>query len=207
MSIDWSKERIEALSTQEIMLLQANARNKERPEIVAKCDEVLAARKPVRKPSGPRTKSPTKRLEAECSKQLSDLAIHLKSKYDLSEDAARKKSVDINGFIPHQLTAKNGTAKLGGEQRKGTFSIDRYISYRVGNEAAALAAVLLSEEAPEELKWQVLGPQRLAAELIPAASLRPYAPDSISNLYNGGAEFTDFEPAATLFERLIAQLV
>lgn len=206
MSIDWSQDRVEALSNPEILALRDNARERGRLEVVALCDQVLLARKPVRRTSAPRKSSPTKLLEAECSKKLSDLAVSLASKHDLSVATAKKKSIGIKGFIPHQLTAKNGTAKLGGEQRTGAFLMDRYISYRVGDEAVALAAVLISDDPEESLRWQVLGPQRLSQDLVPSASLRPYAPDSISTLYSGGVEFTDFEPAAVLFEQLIAHL-
>lgn len=206
MSIDWSKERIESLSTQEIQSLQENARTKGHLEIVARCDEVLAARKSVRRQSGPRSASSTKILEAECAKQLSDFAIYLQTKYDLSAASATAKSVGVKGYKAHQVVAKNGQAKLGGDQRTGRVAIDRYISYRVRNEPISLTALLISKESDDGLVWQVLGSGHLFKNFKTYSQLRPYAKDNEGGLYRGGEEFFDFLSASALFETTLATL-
>lgn len=206
MSIDWSKERIEALSTQEVLSLQENARNKGYLDIAAKCDEVLAARKPSRRSSGPRSASPTKILEAECAKQLSDFAIYLQTKYDLSAASATAKSVGVKGYKAHQVVAKNGQAKLGGDQRTGKVAIDRYISYRVRNEPISLTALLISADSGDQLMWQVLGSPHHFKNFKPYSKLRPYATDDDGSLYQGGEDFDNFATASTLFESVLAGL-
>ena len=206
MSIDWSKERIEALSTQEVLSLQENARDRGFQDVAATCDEVLATRKPVRRSSGPRSASPIKILEAECAKQLSDFAIYLQTKYDLSAATATTKSVGVKGYKAHQVVAKNGQAKLGGDQRTGKVAIDRYISYRVRNEPISLTALLISAESEDQLVWQVLGSPHHFKNFKPYSLLRPYATDTEGGLYTGGEEFIDFAPASTLFESVLQGL-
>lgn len=206
MSIDWSKERIETLSTQEVLSLQENARNKGYLDIAAKCDEVLATRKPVRRSSGPRSVSPTKILEAECAKQLSDYAIYLQTQYDLSAVSATAKSVGVKGFKAHQVVAKNGQAKLGGDQRTGKVAFDRYISYRVRNEPISLTALLISADSGDQLMWQVLGSPHHFKNFKPYSQLRPYATDTEGGLYTGGEEFDDFATASELFESVLSGL-
>lgn len=206
MSINWSKERIEALSTQEVLSLQENARNKSYLDIATTCDEVLATRKPVRRASDPQSSSPTKSLEAECVKQLSDFAIYLQTKYDLSAASAAAKSVGVKGFKAHQFIAKNGQAKLGGDQRTGKVAIDRYISYRVRNEPIALTALLISADSENQLMWQVLGSPHQFRNFKSYSQLRPYATDTDGGLYTGGEEFVDFAAAATLFELVLQGL-
>jgi hypothetical protein len=71
MAVSWTKEKIDALTVQEISALQENARIRGNDEIMNLCKEVLSTKKPARKA---RTSSTTKTLEAECSHQLSEFA-------------------------------------------------------------------------------------------------------------------------------------
>lgn len=206
MSIQWSKERIELLSTAEVQSLRENALTKGYADVAASCDQVLSTRKPIRQSGVSRSSSPTKILESECAKQLSDLAVFLSSKYDLSPATATKLSVGVKGFRAHQLTAKNGQAKLGGDQRTGKVAIDRYISYRLGNEPVALTALLLSQESEEGLIWQVLGSEKHFQKFESFTDLRSYASDKDVGLYKCGLNFTSFSEAATLFEEIISKL-
>ena len=45
MAIDWGKDKIEALTTEEVKNLRNNASERNRPDIVDICTEVLASRK------------------------------------------------------------------------------------------------------------------------------------------------------------------
>lgn len=206
MSIDWSKERVEALSSSEILTLQENARKRGYLDVVATCEEVLSTRKSVRRSTGPRTASPIKILEAECVKQLSDFAAYLLTKYDLSTQSAIEKSAGSSGFKPHQLVAKDKKAKLGGHQRTGRVAIDRYISYRLKDEPLSLTALLISSESETNLVWQVLGAAHYFENSLKYSQLRPYAKDEEGGLYTGGKEFTEFTPASVLFESLLAKM-
>jgi hypothetical protein len=62
-SIDWTKERIAALSTLDIQQLRENAERLNRPEIKERCDQVLVERKAekraaMRKKKAPAAKAP-----------------------------------------------------------------------------------------------------------------------------------------------------
>ncbi len=201
MAISWTKEKINELTAQEILALQGNARVRGNSEIMDLCTEVLATKKPLRKA---RTASTTKTLEAECSHQLSELASQLPSKYDLSAETAAKKSEGVKGFRPHKLTSKDGQAKLGGQQRTGKVGIDRYISYRVKNDLVSLGAWLISKDSPDELVWQVLGPQRFFENFKLIKESYPSLFDTSHEV--GGEEFIDFQKASERFEEVISKL-
>ena len=203
MAINWTKEKINELTAQEITALQENARGRGNVEVVSWCDEVLATKKPIRKA---RTASTTKTLEAECSHQLSELAKHLSSKYDLTAETATKKSEGVKGFRPHSLTAKNGQAKLGGEQRTGRVAMDRYISYRLKNDIVSLTAWLESKEDPENLKWQVFGPKAYFTDFQSKKMLHPNHSDPNSSDEIGGQEYIAFDQASDKFEDIIKNI-
>lgn len=205
MAISWTKEKINELSTQEISALQENARARGNSEIVDLCTEVLATKKPIRK-TRTSSSSTTKTLEAECSHQLSEFAIQLSNKYDLSAVTASKKSEGTKGFRPHKLTSKDGQAKLGGQQRTGKVGIDRYISYRVKNDLVSLGAWLMSKDLPEELVWQVLGPKRYFENFKALKELYPSLFDADASDDVGGEEFVDFNRACERFEAVVARL-
>lgn len=205
MAISWTKEKINELSTQEISALQENARERGYSEIVDLCSEVLATKKPIRK-TRTSSSSTTKTLEAECSHQLSEFAIQLSNRYDLTAETASKKSEGTKGFRPHKLTSKDGQAKLGGQQRTGKVGIDRYISYRVKNDLISLGAWLISKDSPDELVWQVLGPKRYFENFKSLKELYPSLFDADASDDVGGEEFTDFNTACSLFEVVMEKL-
>lgn len=196
MAISWTKEKIDELTVQEIVALQENARVRGNSDVVSLCDEVLATKRPIRKP---RTSSTTKTLEAECSQKLSDFAKYLTAKYDLSAATASIKSEGIKGFRPHNLTSKNGQAKLGGDQRTGKVAMDRYISYRIKNDVLSLTAWLASKDEAEDFKWQVRGPSNylIDTDTTNAASNNGKKYEVTSK------EFTEFDLACQKFEDVI----
>ena len=203
MAINWTKEKIAELTVQEVSALQQNARTRGSLEIVNLCEEVLSKKKPIRKT---RTSSTTKTLEAECSHQLSEVAKVLANKYDLSAKTATSKSVGIKGFRPHNLTSKDGQAKLGGEQRTGKAAIDRYISYRVKNEFASFGAWLVTKDEVEKLVWQVFGDKNYFPNFKSIKEMRPNHSNPDSSDEIGGEEFVDFSKASEKFEEIISKL-
>jgi len=79
-------------------------------------------------------------------------------KYDLSEETAKARSADVKGFRSHKLLDAKGYAKLGGMQRDGTVAVDRYISYRRGNDIVTLGVWLLKDAPIEDHEFHVSGP-------------------------------------------------
>ena len=132
--VDWSDERIAALSDKDLGNLLANAERKSADTLVAQCKaerEKRDAAKP-RKTSKPRTE--LKEFEHEMSAQLAAVGNEMAAKYDLSEATAKASSEGVKGFKAHKLLDAKGYAKLGGMQRDGSVAVDRYISYRRGKD-------------------------------------------------------------------------
>ena len=101
--VDWSEDRIAALSKQDLKNLLANAERKSAAEIVARCKAEMDKRdtsKP-RKASKPRTE--VKEFEHAMSEQLAEVGKAMAAKYDLSEETAKARSVGVKGFKAHKL--------------------------------------------------------------------------------------------------------
>src|SRR3981189_3374587 len=93
--------------------------------------------------------------------QLAAIGKEMAEKYDLSEETAKANSVGVKGFRAHKLLDSKGYAKLGGMQRDGSVAIERYISYRSGNDTVYLG-VFLKKDAPlEDHEFHVIAPKAL----------------------------------------------
>ena len=150
--VDWSEDRIAALSKQDLKNLLANAERKSAAEIVARCKAEMDKRdtsKP-RKASKPRTE--VKEFEHAMSEQLAEVGKAMAAKYDLSEETAKARSVGVKGFKAHKLLDSSGFAKLGGMQRDGSVAVDRYISYRRGKDIVSIGVFLLKDQPVETLQ-------------------------------------------------------
>jgi hypothetical protein len=147
--VDWSDDRIAALSDQDLKNLRANAEKKSVADLIAKCQAELEKRNALkpRKTAKPRTE--LKEFEHAMSGELAEAGKRMAAKYDLSEETAKARSEGVKGFRSHKLLDAQGHAKLGGHQRDGTVAVDRYVSYRRGNDIASLG-VWLPKEAPIE---------------------------------------------------------
>ncbi len=105
--VDWSDDRIAALSKQDLKNLLANAERKSAADIVARCKAEMEKRdtsKP-RNPSKPRTE--VKELEHAMSEQLAEIGKAMAAKYDLSEETAKAKSAGVKGFKAHKFLLKD----------------------------------------------------------------------------------------------------
>src|SRR6202022_1633379 len=122
--VDWSDDRIAALSDQDLKNLLVNAERKSAADVVAQCRAEMEKRdaaKP-RKASKPRTE--LKELDHDMSAQLAGGGKEMAEKYDLSEETAKAKSAGVKGFRSHKLLDAKGYAKLGGHQRDGPAGAD-----------------------------------------------------------------------------------
>ncbi len=158
--VDWSDDRIAALSDQDLKNLLVNAERKSAAAIVAQCKAEMEKRdaaKP-RKAAKPRTE--LKEFEHDMSGQLAAVGKEMAEKYDLSEETAKAKSAGVKGFRSHKLLDAKGYAKLGGHQRDGTVAVDRYISYRRGNDIVSLGVWLLKDAPIEDHEFHVSAPGR-----------------------------------------------
>ena len=96
--VDWSDDRIAALSDQDLKNLLVNAERKSATDIIAQCKAEIEKRDAARprKASKPRTE--LKEFEHDMSAQLAAVGKEMADKYDLSEDTAKSTSAGVKGF-------------------------------------------------------------------------------------------------------------
>jgi hypothetical protein len=211
----WTLERISALSTQEVKDLSTNASAKGREDVVELCQRALEARKP--KPS-PNFQLPegfskivrnavVKKLESDVDDLLIDLANQLLPVYDLSASRAAERSEGTKGFKAHELLSRKRLSKYGRAQTVGLVAFDRFISYRLKDEAYALLCLLTDCSESTGVRYHIFGPERLLDRFVPLEELRPYPLNQISiGVYKGGEAFATFKEAADRFRWLIDQV-
>src|SRR5260221_4203384 len=147
--VEWSDDRIAALSDQDLKNLLVNAERKSAADVIAQCKAEMEKRDAARPRKAAKPRTELKEFEHDVSAQLAAIGKQMAEKYDLSEETAKAKSAGVKGFRSHKLLDAKGYAKLGGHQRDGTVAVDRYISYRLGNDIVRLGGWLV-EGAPSE---------------------------------------------------------
>ena len=205
--VDWSDERIEALSTPDLRNLLVNAERKSVEDLIARCNAELLKRNAAKpRTGGSKVRSPAKEFEHEMAGQLAEIGKAVAEKFDLSEETAKANSVGVKGFKAHRLLDSKGFAKLGGMQRDGSVAIDRYISYRRGKDIATLSVFLLKDQAIEDHEFQVIAPLALLGGGKPVAEIRPTATPQQKQSADGGLAFKDLAEAAVAFEAVLAKI-
>ena len=204
--VDWSDDRLAALSDQELKNLMANAERKSATDLIAKCTTELEKRNALnpRKASKPRTA--LKEFEHEMSGQLAAVGKEMAEKYDLSEETAKAKSAGIKGFRSHKLLDAQGFAKLGGSQRDGTVAVDRYISYRRGNDIVTLGVWLLKEAPIEDHEFHVSGPAAMIDGGKSFSEVRPTVSEKDPQPSRAILAFKDLPSAAAAFDAVLAKI-
>jgi hypothetical protein len=204
--VDWSDDRIAALSDQDLKNLLVNAERKSVSEVIAQCKAEIDKRdaaKP-RKASKPRTEQ--KEFEHDMSAQLAVVGKEMAGKYDLSEETAKAKSAGVKGFKAHKLLDAKGYAKLGGMQRDGSVAVDRYISYRRGKDIVSLSVFLLKDAPIEAHEFHVIAPKAMLEGGKPVAEIRPTATEAQKQSADSGLAFKDLPSAAAAFDAALAKI-
>lgn len=204
--VDWTDERVAALTNQDLKNLRVNAERKEVAELVAKCDLELDKRNANKPRKAGAARSPLKQFEHDMSEQLAVVGKAMAEKYDLTEETAKAKSVGVKGFKSHKLLDAKGFAKLGGMQRDGSVAVDRYISYRVGKDIVSLSVFLLKDQAVEDHEFQVIAPLTMLDGGKPVAEIRPTATAAQKQSADGGLAFKDLDSAAAAFDAVLGKI-
>jgi hypothetical protein len=204
--VDWSDDKIAALSDQDLKNLLVNAERKSAAAVVAQCKAEMEKRDALkpRKMTKPRTE--LKEFEHEMSGQLAAIGKEMAEKYDLSEETAKAKSVDVKGFRSHKLLDAKGFAKLGGHQRDGTVAVDRYISYRRGNGTVTLGVWLLKDAPIEDHEFHVSAPATMIEGGKSFAEVRPGISEKDARETRHIRAFKDLPIAAAAFEAALAKI-
>jgi hypothetical protein len=204
--VDWSDDRIAALSDQDLKNLLVNAERKSAGEIIAQCKAELERRDAARprKASKPRTE--VKEFEHDISAQLAAIGKEMADKYDLSEETAKAKSAGVKGFRSHKLLDAKGLAKLGGLQRDGTVAVDRYISYRRGNDIVTLGVWLLKDAPIEDHEFHVSAPAAMIDGGKTFAEVRPGVSEKDLQETRQIRAFKDLPSASAAFDAALAKI-
>jgi hypothetical protein len=204
--VDWTDDRIAALSAQDLKNLLANAERKSADGLVAQCKTEMEKRNAAKpgKASKPRTE--LKEFEHDMSGQLATVGKAMAEKYDLSEETAKANSAGVKGFKAHKLLDAKGYAKLGGMQRDGSVAVDRYISYRRGKDIVSLSVFLLKDQPIEAHEFHVIAPHALLDGAKPVAEIRPTATEAQKQSADSGLAFKDLPNAAAAFDMVLAKI-
>lgn len=210
----WTKEKIAGLSLADLKSLSDNAKARSNSEVVSLCDAEIEDRKPktfanFKMPAGiskvVRT-AVVKKIESDVNELLVTFANELLATYDLSPQKAAALSEGTKGFKIHELLS-DGVSKCGAAQTVGLAAFDRFISYRLKDEAFALLCLLTNSTDADGVQYHVFGPKRLLDKFIPLAELRPFPLTEISiGIYTGGEAYSTFQEAANRYRWLIDQV-
>jgi hypothetical protein len=204
--VDWSDDRISALSDQDLKTLLVNAERKSAASVIAQCKAEMEKRDAARPRKAAKPRTELKEFEHEISGQLAAVGKAMAEKYDLSEETAKARSAGVKGFKAHRLLDAKGFAKLGGMQRDGSVAIDRYISYRRGKDIVSLSVFLLKDQPIEAHEFHVIAPLALLDGGKPVAEIRPTATQAQKQSADGGLAFKDLPSAAAAFDAALAKI-
>jgi len=204
--VDWSDDRIAALSDQDLKNLLVNAERKSVAGVIAQCKAEMEKRDAARPRKAAKPRTELKEFEHQMSGQLAAVGKAMAEKYDLSEATAKARSAGVKGFKAHRLLDAKGFAKLGGMQRDGSVAIDRYISYRRGKDIVSLSVFLPKDQPIEAHEFQVIAPLALLDGGKPVAAIRPTATDAQKQSADGGLAFKDLPSAAAAFDAVLAKI-
>jgi hypothetical protein len=204
--VDWTDDRISALSDQDLKNLHANAERKSAAELAARCQAEIDKRHLAKPRKGPKPRTELKEFEHQISEQLAVVGKEMAGKYDLSEATAKANSVGVKGFKAHRLLDANGFAKLGGMQRDGSVAVDRYISYRRGKDIVTLGVFLLKDQPIADHEFHVIAPKTLLEGARPVAEIRPTATEAQKQSADSGLAFKDLPSAAAAFDAALAKI-
>ncbi len=211
----WTREKIAGLENKQIEQLKINAEKKGDEAIILLSIEILEGRKPTKplvaqgggkrrnnKDTNPQHLADEKAAIA----KLKVLVEGLLKKFDFSEQTALRLSEGIKGFRAHSLLGKDGAPKLGGGKRTGHLYEDRYVSYRLKDQAICLSIIRFPEQ--DNLIFELRGPEALIAQPMKIWEARPYLEVGTKDgRYESAQQFDTFEAAATAFSSLVEKFV
>jgi hypothetical protein len=204
--VDWSDERIAALSDQDLKNLLVNAERKSVTALIEQCKAEIERRDAARPRKASKPRAEVKEFEREMSGQLAAVGREMAEKYDLSEETAKARSADVKGFRSHKLLDSKGSAKLGGYQRDGTVAVDRYISHRRGNDIVSLGLWLLKDAPIEDHEFHVSAPPAFLEGGKPFSEVRPGISAKDLQDTRHVLVFKDLPSAAAAFDAALAKI-
>jgi hypothetical protein len=147
------------------------------------------------------------RIERQYADAIVCLIKSLSERFDLSPEAAIRRSLGFPGFVPRSPLDRYGDALVGGARRAGLVSIDRYTAYRIKDDTVSLTVLLEENASPIKLKFIVQASKERLNNPQCLVLIRKTANDEASLRRDEVGElFDDFDGAAKFYEKLIAAL-
>jgi hypothetical protein len=204
--VDWSDEKLAALADKDLKTLLANAERKSATDLVAKCAAEIEKRQAAKPGKAAKPRTELKEFEHMIAGEIAAVGKAMAEKYDLSEETAKAKSAGVKGFRSHKLLDAKGYAKLGGSQRDGTVAVDRYISYRLGNDIVTLGVWLLKDAPIDAHEFHVSGPAAMIEGGKSFSEARPGLSEKDQQETRLIRAFKDLPSAAAAFDAALAKI-
>jgi hypothetical protein len=204
--VDWSDEKLAALADKDLKTLLANAERKSATDLVAKCTAEIEKRQAAKPGKATKPRTELKEFEHMIAGEIAAVGKAMAEKYDLSEETAKAKSAGVKGFRSHKLLDAKGYAKLGGSQRDGTVAVDRYISYRLGNDIVTLGVWLLKDAPIDAHEFHVSGPAAMIEGGKSFSEVRPGPSEKDQQETRLIRAFKDLPSAAAAFDAALAKI-
>jgi hypothetical protein len=204
--VDWSDEKLAALADKDLKTLLANAERKSATDLVAKCTAEIEKRQAAKPGKATKPRTELKEFEHMIAGEIAAVGKAMAEKYDLSEETAKAKSAGVKGFRSHKLLDAKGYAKLGGSQRDGTVAVDRYISYRLGNDIVTLGVWLLKDAPIDAHEFHVSGPAAMIEGGKSFSEARPGLSEKDQQETRLIRAFKDLPSAAAAFDAALAKI-
>jgi hypothetical protein len=204
--VDWSDEKLAALADKDLKTLLANAERKSATDLVAKCTAEIEKRQAAKPGKATKPRTELKEFEHMIAGEIATVGKAMAEKYDLSEETAKAKSAGVKGFRSHKLLDAKGYAKLGGSQRDGTVAVDRYISYRLGNDIVTLGVWLLKDAPIDAHEFHVSGPAAMIEGGKSFSEVRPGPSEKDQQETRLIRAFKDLPSAAAAFDAALAKI-
>jgi hypothetical protein len=204
--VDWSDEKLAALADKDLKTLLANAERKSATDLVAKCTAEIEKRQAAKPGKATKPRTELKEFEHMIAGEIATVGKAMAEKYDLSEETAKAKSAGVKGFRSHKLLDAKGYAKLGGSQRDGTVAVDRYISYRLGNDIVTLGVWLLKDAPIDAHEFHVSGPAAMIEGGKSFSEVRPGLSEKDQQETRLIRAFKDLPSAAAAFDAALAKI-
>lgn len=186
----WPLEKLEKLTPKELVSLEINARERDNPGLGDLCFQVRVGRL---KGAAKNKALGMFNFENKVANYLGGVATELNQKFDLSiETAAKVKTTN-----PHKLTDSRGDAKTGRSTKNGKFSMNRFISYKLGKTTLETTAVLRTGDSIDRAIYFVRG----TPDIVPDGTYRDdlgLAADELATT------FPTLEDAAAEYGKLLA---
>src|SRR5947209_20582819 len=100
--VDWTDDRIAALSDQDLKNLLVNAERKEATEIILQCQAELEKRNPAKPRKTAKQRTEIKEFEHDVSAQLAAIGKEMADTYDLTEETAKVRPAELKVYLSSQ---------------------------------------------------------------------------------------------------------